>query len=103
MATEKLIIGEKEVLRAIAMATTGKTPDGKIFIFTDEKFTNLRLQVQAKTASWIVRWKSSSVTIAYAYPAKKRHITAPSTVRKLAKTVLDLLVDDPDKVKSYLA
>lgn len=102
MATEKLIIGETEISRAIAMAKAGETPDGKIFIFTDEKFTNLRLQVQAKTASWVVRWKSSSITIGYAWPDKKRHITAPSTVRTLAKTVLDLLKDDPEKVKSYL-
>ena len=102
MATEKLTIGETEINRAVAMAKAGETPDGKIFIFTDEKFTNLRLQVQAKTASWVVRWKSSSITIGYAWPDKKRHMTAPSTVRKLAKTVLDLLKDEPDKVKPYL-
>lgn len=102
MATEKLVITDKEIARAKKMAETGETPDGKPFIFTDAKFTGLRLMVQAKKASWIVRWKDSSVTIGYVHPVGDRTITAPKTVRDLAATVMSILKDDPAKARPFL-
>lgn len=102
MATEKLVITDKEIARAKKMAETGETPDGKIFVFTDEKLTGLRLMVQGKRASWIVRWKDYSPVIGYVHAKGERIITAPKTVRDLATTVLSLLKDDPNKVGPFL-
>jgi len=102
LATERLVITDKEIRRAKGMAETGKTPDGKIFVFTDEKFTGLRLMVQARKASWVVRWKNNSATIGYVYPVSDRTMTAPKTVRDLAATVLGILKDDPQKVAPFL-
>lgn len=102
MATEKLIITDKEIARAKAMAEAGKTPDGKIFVFTDEKLTGLRLMIQGKRASWVVRWKDCSPVIGYVYAKGERIMTAPKTVRELANTVLGLLKDDPSKVAPFL-
>ncbi|WP_142627997.1 hypothetical protein [Rhizobium sp. P007] len=103
MATERLEITEKEIRAARAMAEVGKTPDGKIYVWTDTCCKNLRLQVQAKTASWIVRWKDASVTIGYIHPADKQVITALKTVRDIAQSTLALLKQDPKKVKIFLA
>ncbi|KQV41943.1 hypothetical protein [Rhizobium sp. Root1204] len=102
MATEKLIIGDAEVNRAIEMAMSGKTPDGKIFVFTDAKTTGLRLMVQGKRASWVARWQDKSPTIGYAHAKSERIMTAMKTVRALAETVIKLLKDDPDKVGPFL-
>lgn len=102
MATEKLVITDKEILRAKKMAESGETPDGKIFVFTDEKLTGLRLMVQGKRASWIVRWKDYSPVIGYVHAKGERIMTAPKTVRDLATTVLGLLKDDPKKVGPFL-
>ncbi len=102
MATEKLVITDKEIARARKMAESGETPDGKPFIFTDEKFTGLRLMVQAKKASWIVRWGDNSVTIGYVHPVGDRTMTAPKTVRDLAATVMGILKDDPKKARPFL-
>ena len=84
------------------MAEAGKTPDGKIFVFTDEKLTGLRLMVQGKRASWVVRWKDYSPVIGYVHAKGERIMTAPKTVRELANTVLGLLKDDPSKVAPFL-
>jgi integrase len=102
MATEKLVITDREIRRAKEMAEAGKTPDGKPYIFTDEKFTGLRLFVQAKKASWVVRWKDNSVTIGYVHPVGDRTITAPKSVRDLAATVMGILKDDPEKARPFL-
>ncbi|MBB4064011.1 hypothetical protein [Gellertiella hungarica] len=102
MATERLVITEREIIRARKMAETGETPDGKVFIFTDTKFTGLGLRVQGKRASWVVKWKDVTVTIGYVHPVGDRTMTAPKTVRELAATVLSLMKEDGSKVKPFL-
>lgn len=102
MATERLVITDKEIGRAKKMAEAGETPDGKIFVFTDKKLTGLGLRIQGRRASWVVKWKDATATIGYVHPVGDRTMTAPKTVRDLATTVLGLIKEDPDKVKPFL-
>ncbi len=102
MATEKAVIGAVEIATAKEMAESGKTPDGKNFVYTDLKTTGLRLIVQGKKASWAVRWRDNTKTIGYVYPANDRHLPSAKSARDLATTVLQILKDDPNKVDNFL-
>lgn len=80
----------------------GKT----ISILADQKTTGLRLQMQGRTASWVVRYRDSSVTIGYIWPENERRLTAMSKVRELAKTIRAMLADndeDVEEAKEFVA
>ena len=105
MATEKLIIEEHHVRQAAYQAEKEGFPKG-ITIFSDQKLTGLRLQMEGRTASWVVRFRNSSMTIGYAYPVNDMRITALAKVRELATAVRAMLYDDEknkDRIKAYLA
>lgn len=105
MPTEKLTIEEHHVRNAAHKAETEGFPKG-ITIYSDQKATGLRLQMEGRTASWVVRLRNSSMTIGYAYPVYDMHITALAKVRELATAVRAMLYDDEknkDRIKAYLA
>lgn len=79
----------------------GKT----ISIYADAKETGLRLQMQGKTAAWVVRFRDTSVNIGYVFPENDRKITALSKVRELARAVRSMLGDgkDVEHVKAFLS
>jgi len=88
------------------MASTGTTPDGKIFIYTDQATKGLSLRAQGSKASWVVKHGSdSSITIAYAYPETElRYMSALSKVQELASVVRMMLESgDKDIVKDFLS
>ncbi|WDZ77162.1 hypothetical protein PWG15_01220 [Ensifer adhaerens] len=105
MATEKLTLEDHHVRNAAYKAE--KEGFGKdITIQADAKETGLRLQMQGKTAAWVVRFRNSSVTIGYVYPENDRRLTALSKVRELARAVRSILADngeDTDQAKAFLA
>ncbi|MDQ0319046.1 DNA-binding FrmR family transcriptional regulator [Pararhizobium capsulatum DSM 1112] len=70
----------------------------------DANETGLRLQMQGRTAAWVVRFRNSSVTIGYVYPQGDRTLTALSKVRGLARAVRSMLNDGKTKedVKTFL-
>ncbi|MBM7324120.1 tyrosine-type recombinase/integrase [Agrobacterium sp. S2] len=105
MPTEKLTIEDHHVRNAAYKAETEGFPKG-ITIYSDQKETGLRLQMEGRTASWVVRFRNSSITIGYVYPENERHITALSKVRELARAVRAMLADnedDKDRIKAFLA
>lgn len=103
MATEKLTIEDHHVRQMAYKAE--KEGFGKgISIYADQKETGLRLQMQGKTAAWVVRFRDTSVTIGYVYPENDRRLTALSKVRELARAVRSMLGDgkDVEHVKAFL-
>ncbi|MBY5819993.1 hypothetical protein HFN60_30855 [Rhizobium leguminosarum] len=106
MASEKGIIDKNIVMRICRMASTGTTPDGKIFIYSDRATKGLSLRAQGSKASWVVKHGSdSSITIAYAYPETElRYMSALSKVQELASVVRMMLeTGDKEIVKDFLA
>lgn len=104
MGTTKLTIEESDVRQMAYKAE--KEGFGKgITIFADRKETGLRLQMEGRTASWVVRFRDSSVTIGYVWPENDRRLTALSKVRELARAVRSMLGDGRDvvQVKAFLA
>lgn len=104
MGTKKFTIEDHHVRQAAFKAESegfGKT----ISIYSDAKETGLRLQMQGKTAAWVVRFRDTSVSIGYVYPENDRRITALSKVRELARSVRSMLGDgkDLEQVKAFLA
>ena len=104
MGTTKLTIEDSDVRQMAYKAQ--KEGFGKgITIFSDQKETGLRLQMEGRTASWVVRFRDSSVTIGYVWPENDRRLTALSKVRELARAVRSMLGDGKtvDEVKAFLA
>lgn len=104
MGTTKLTIEEHHVRQMAYKAQ--KEGFGKgITIFSDQKETGLRLQMEGRTASWVVRFRDSSVTIGYVWPENDRRLTALSKVRELARAVRSMYGDGKtvDQVKAFLA
>lgn len=104
MPTKKFTIEDHHVRQAAFKAESegfGKT----ISIYSDAKETGLRLQMQGKTAAWVVRFRDTSLSIGYVYPENDRRITALSKVRELARSVRSMLGDgkDLEQVKAFLA
>jgi hypothetical protein len=104
MATTKLTIEESDV-RQMAYKAANEGFGRGITIFADQKETGLRLQMEGRTASWVVRFRNSSVTIGYIWPENDRRLTALSKVRELARAVRSMLGDGKDvaQVKAFLA
>ncbi|HEV7246237.1 MAG TPA: hypothetical protein VGN93_04525 [Shinella sp.] len=104
MPTEKLTIEDHHV-RQMAYKAEKEGFGKDITIFADQKETGLRLQMQGKTAAWVVRFRDSSVTIGYVYPENDRRLTALSKVRELARAVRSMLGDGKtvDQVKAFLS
>jgi integrase len=103
MATVRVFIDEDVIKDAIAMAKTGETPPGGIHIFSDAKMEGLRLVVQKGRASWIIKYRNWSKTVAYAWPDERRPISKITTARELCNVVKDLLDHDPDQLEPFLA
>ncbi|MBX9455474.1 MAG: hypothetical protein KL863_05295 [Rhizobium sp.] len=101
MATERIVIGERQVDRAIRMTEEG-TPDGKPFIFSDDRVTGLQLRVQGKKATWVLRYYGWTKTIATLHPQGKRQIKAATEARKLATACKEVLDDDPALFENFL-
>lgn len=101
MATERIVIGERQVDRAIRMTEEG-TPDGKPFIFSDDRVTGLQLRVQGKKATWVLRYFGWTKTIATLQPQDKRQIKAATEARKLATACKEVLDDDPALFENFL-
>ncbi|WCJ62810.1 hypothetical protein [Agrobacterium tumefaciens] len=104
MGTTKLMIEDSDV-RQMAYKAEKEGFGKSISIYADQKETGLRLQMQGKTAAWVVRFRDASVNIGYVYPENDRRLTALSKVRELARAVRSMLGDGKtvDQVKAFLA
>lgn len=103
MATEKAVIGKEELGRAVQMAESRQTPDGKPFIFTDQRVLGLRLFVQSSKASWIVRWRDVSKTLGYCFPDDHVKSITVAQARDLATSALRMLqAGKPKEVDSLV-
>ncbi|QOD63815.1 hypothetical protein HGK82_00655 [Ochrobactrum sp. MT180101] len=105
MATTKMTIEDSDVRQMAYKAETEGFGQG-ITIFADKKETGLRLQMQGRSATWVVRFRDTSVAIGSVYPENDRRLTALSKVRELARAVRAMLADngeDTNHVKAFLA
>lgn len=107
MASTSAVIDKNDVTKLVAMAASGKTPDGKICIFNDKATKGLSLRAQGSKASWVVKHggTNSSITIAFSYPVTEtRYMSALSKVQELATVVRMMLeTGEKDIVKDFLA
>lgn len=104
MGTKKLIIEDSDV-RQMAYKAKKEGFGKDISIYADQKETGLRLQMQGRSATWVVRFRNTSVAIGSVFPETDRRLTALSKVRELARAVRSMLGDGKtvDQVKAFLA
>ncbi|MBY5408877.1 hypothetical protein HFO98_10385 [Rhizobium leguminosarum] len=107
MASDSGIIDKNDVMLICRMASTGRPPDGKIYIYNDKATKGLSLRAQGSKASWVVKHggSDSSITIAYAHPETElRYMSALSKVQELASVIRMMLeTGDKDIVKDFLS
>lgn len=102
MATVRVVIAEKHVKEASAMAASGETPPGGIHIFSDDRAQGLRLVVQKNRASWVVKYKNWSKTIGWVYPEDNRPLKTASAARDLVPVVKAILDEDVEQLEPFL-
>ena len=105
MPSETLIIEDIFLSKIRDKCKNGEFVDTGTHIYNEKSAAGLRLQVQGKTASWVVRTSSNSQTIAYAYSEKSnRNLTAMKKVKDLAHAVKAFMENDQkEKIKPFLA
>lgn len=102
MATTRVLIAEKHIKEAVAMASSGETPPGKIHIYSDERAQGLRLIVQKNRASWVVKYKDKSLTIGWIWPEGLRPLKTATAARDMVPIIKGLLDEDPAQVEPFL-
>ncbi|WP_427145227.1 hypothetical protein [Rhizobium pisi] len=102
MATVRVVIAEKHLKEAAAMAASGETPPDGFHIFSDERAQGLRLVVQKNRASWVVKYKGWSKTIGWVYPDDNRPLKTASAARDLVPVVKAILDEDADQLEPFL-
>lgn len=102
MATVRVLIGEKHIKEAVAMASSGDIPNGTTHIYSDERTQGLRLLVQKNTASWVVKYKGKTVTIGWAYPEGRRPLKTASAAREMVPLIKGFLDEDPAQIEPFL-
>ncbi|CAN7231592.1 tyrosine-type recombinase/integrase [Rhizobium sp. LjRoot98] len=102
MATVRVVIGEKHVKEATAMAASGVAPEGGFHIYSDDRAQGLRLVVQKNRASWVVKYKSWSKTIGWVYPEDNRPLKTATAARDLVPVVKAILDEDVDQLEPFL-
>lgn len=102
MATVRVVIGDKHVKEALAIAESKQTPPGGIHIYSDIEARGLRLVVQKGRAAWVVKYKDWSKVIGFIYPKDQRPITAAGTARAMVPFVKGILDDNPKQLEPWL-
>lgn len=102
MATVRVIIGEKHIKEAVAMAAAGEVPNGSTHIYSDERTQGLRLLVQKNTATWAVKYKGKTIIIGWAYPEARRPLKTATAARELVPIIKGLADEDPSQIEPFL-
>lgn len=102
MATVRILIGEKHIKEAAAMAAAGQLQNGETHIYSDERTQGLRLIVQKNTASWAVKYKNKTITIGWVYPDGQRPLKTATAARELVPIIKGLVDEDPKQVEPFL-
>lgn len=102
MATVRVVIGDKHVKEALAIAESKETPPGGIHIYSDIEARGLRLVVQKGRAAWVVKYRDWSKVIGFVYPKDQRPITAAGTARAMVPFVKGILDDNPKQLEPFL-
>lgn len=105
MPSEALFIDDIFLSKIKNKCKNGEFIGAGTHIYNEKSVAGLRLQVQGRTASWVVRTSSSSQTIAYVYSEKSNRIlTAMKKVKDLAHAVKAFIENDQkEKIKPFLA
>lgn len=102
MATVRVVIGDKHVKEALAIAESKETPPGGIHIYSDMEARGLRLVVQKGRAAWVVKYRDWSKVIGFVYPKDQRPIAAAGTARTMVPFVKGILDDNPAQLEPWL-
>ncbi len=102
MATVRVLIGEKHIKEAVAIASSGEIPNGSTHIYSDERTQGLRLLVQKNTASWAVKYKGKTVTIGWAYPEGRRPLKTATAARDMVPLIKGFIDEDPAQIEPFL-
>ena len=100
--TTRVMIAEKHVKEAAALAAAGTLASDEQQIFSDERTQGLRLLVQKNSASWVVKYKNWSKTIGFIYPDGNRPLKTATAARELVPIIKGLLDEDEAQVEPFL-
>lgn len=89
-------------IAAAELRAQDKTPNKKLFTFSDERVTGLQIRCQGKTAFWSLRYKDWTKTLGYVFPETKRHISSVSEARDLAQAAKEVLDDNEEMWEPFV-
>ena len=100
MASTKIVL-TPAFLKATQKKVEAGEGDGEIY--TDLGQKNMELRIQARKASWVLRYKGKLKTIGYLFPTSDRPLTVLSEVKDLRAAVKSLIDLAPERVDVFLS
>jgi len=99
--TLRAVLDSKHIAEA-ELRAQDRTPNKKLFTYSDDRLTGLQIRCQGKQAFWNLRYKDWSKTIGYVFPDTKRFVGTITEARDIGQAAKEILDDNPDMLEPFL-